>query len=59
MSKALDAQDRDMLYSMCSWGSYGVWRFADDIANSYRTTGDISANWESISKIYEIGRAHV
>ena len=38
---------------MCEWGLEKPWLWAPPIANSWRTTGDISDHWYSfIGKIY-------
>jgi alpha-galactosidase len=41
MSKALNATDRPMLYSLCNWGEDYVHTWGHTIANSWRMTGDI------------------
>nr|ASS36260.1 Gal48 [Glaciozyma antarctica] len=41
MSRALNATDRPILYSLCTWGQDNVWDWASTIANSYRISGDI------------------
>ena len=42
MGQALNKTGRPMLYSMCNWGMDGPWNFAPTIANSWRTSGDLS-----------------
>ena len=58
MSKALNATGRPIVYAICNWGKYKTcsqlsdinflkgqdqpWDFASTIANSWRTTGDIT-----------------
>ncbi|TIC24928.1 hypothetical protein E3Q10_03650 [Wallemia mellicola] len=42
MSQALNATGRPIVYAMCNWGEDGPWNFATTIANSWRTTGDIT-----------------
>lgn len=45
MSKALNATGRPIVYAMCNWGVDGPWNFATTIANSWRTSGDLSNVW--------------
>ncbi len=43
---------RDIVYSFCQYGNASVWEWAASLGgNSWRTTGDISANWKSMSGI--------
>ncbi|KAH8812421.1 alpha-galactosidase, partial [Xylogone sp. PMI_703] len=42
MGQALNKTGRPILYSMCNWGMDGPWNFATTIANSWRTSGDLS-----------------
>lgn len=42
MSDALRAAGRPIVLSMCEWGSNKPWRWARDIGNLWRTTGDIN-----------------
>lgn len=52
MRKALDRCDRDIVYSLCQYGMGNVWEWGEDVgANCWRTTGDISDNWGSMSGI--------
>lgn len=46
MSRALNATGRPILYSMCNWGEDGPWNFAQNIANSWRISGDIMDNFD-------------
>jgi len=41
MSRALNRTGRPILYSMCNWGEDQPWNFAQNIANSWRMSGDI------------------
>jgi alpha-galactosidase len=45
MGMALNATGRPFLYSLCNWGVDGPWNFAPTIANSWRTSGDLSNTW--------------
>ena len=47
ISKAIRATGRkDVRFNICRWAFPGTW--AADIAESWRTTGDIRANWKSV-----------
>ncbi|KAJ5437849.1 Alpha-galactosidase [Penicillium daleae] len=48
MGKALNATGRPILYSLCNWGSDGPWNFAPTIANSWRTSGDLTNVWDRV-----------
>ena len=48
MWNALNATGRPIYYSVCNWGEESVWEWGSTIANSWRTTGDISNNWASM-----------
>ena len=42
MGKALHATGRPIVYSLCQYGFYQVWRWGDSVGgNAWRTTGDI------------------
>ena len=50
IANAIKATGRtDVRLNICRWGFPGTW--AADIAESWRTTGDIRANWGSIRQI--------
>lgn len=51
MSSALMKQQKKIYFSMCEWGIEYPWEWAAPIANSWRTTGDISDNWYSFLEI--------
>jgi alpha-galactosidase len=52
MRNALDKTGRDILYSLCQYGMGDVWKWGGALgANSWRTTGDIQDNWNSLSGI--------
>ena len=43
---------RDIFYSFCQYGNAEVWKWGASLGgNSWRTTGDIQANWKSMSNI--------
>ena len=50
IANAIKATGRtDVRLNICRWAFPGTW--AADIAESWRTTGDIRANWKSVKKI--------
>ena len=49
IANAIRATGRKVRFNMCRWAFPGIW--AAGIAESWRTTGDIRANWESIRGI--------
>jgi len=52
MGDALRATGRPIVYSLCQYGREDVWKWGPDVGgNLWRTTGDISDRWESMSKI--------
>jgi alpha-galactosidase len=42
MRDAINAQGRPMLYSLCNWGHANVQIWANETAQSWRHSGDIS-----------------
>lgn len=53
MSIALMAQKKKIFFSMCEWGVEEPHKWAGELANSWRTTGDISDNWNSFVNILD------
>jgi alpha-galactosidase len=52
MRAALDQVDRDILFSFCQYGMGDVWTWGAGVGgNSWRTTGDITDTWASLSGI--------
>ena len=54
MRTALDSAGRDIVYSLCQYGMGNVWEWGASPqvgANSWRTTGDITDRWSSLSGI--------
>jgi alpha-galactosidase len=52
MRACLDAVDRDIVYSLCQYGLSEVWEWgAEAGGNLWRTTGDITDSWASMSGI--------
>eukprot|EP01100_Stratorugosa_tubuloviscum_P003332 TRINITY_DN1801_c1_g1_i3.p1 TRINITY_DN1801_c1_g1~~TRINITY_DN1801_c1_g1_i3.p1 ORF type:complete len:353 (-),score=165.89 TRINITY_DN1801_c1_g1_i3:106-1164(-) len=51
MRDALNSTGRPIFYSLCEWGEDDPATWAGDVGNSWRTTGDISDNWNSMLSI--------
>ncbi len=52
MREALDACGRDIVYSLCQYGMGDVWKWGKEVGgNCWRTTGDITDTWGSMSSI--------
>jgi len=52
MTQALSNADRDILFSFCQYGMGDVWKWGGETGgNSWRTTGDITDTWASMSTI--------
>jgi alpha-galactosidase len=54
MRASLDKVPRDIMYSLCQYGMGKVWEWGADPSirgNSWRTTGDITDTWRSLSSI--------
>jgi alpha-galactosidase len=52
MHQALLKTGRPIIYSLCQYGFDSVWQWGPDVgANLWRTTGDITANFDRISLI--------
>jgi len=52
MGKFLRAQPRDIVFSLCQYGMADVWNWGGSVnGNCWRTTGDITDTWRSMSKI--------
>ncbi len=50
MRAALDKAPRDIVFSLCQYGMGDVWTWGAEVGgNSWRTSGDISDNWRSLS----------
>ena len=46
MSKAIRAAGRPMIFSLCEWGQNKPWRWAKNVGQLWRTTGDIWAGFD-------------
>jgi alpha-galactosidase len=51
MRDALDKVDRPIVYAICEWGQSRPWEWAAGVGDLWRTTGDISDNWQSLRSI--------
>ena len=52
MRASLDKVPRDIIYSLCQYGWGNVWEWGAEVGgNSWRTTGDITDTWTSMSEI--------
>jgi alpha-galactosidase len=52
MGDALLNSGRTILYSLCQYGEHDVWKWGPLVGgNSWRTTGDISDKWDSMTRI--------
>ncbi|HEV2867224.1 MAG TPA: alpha-galactosidase, partial [Allosphingosinicella sp.] len=54
MSDALRSTGRDIVLSICEWGTSRPWLWAPNIGNLWRTTGDIWDHWEG-PRTYSLG----
>jgi alpha-galactosidase len=51
MGELLTKAPRDMIFSLCQYGNDKVWEWGAEVdGNSWRTTGDITDNWGSLSR---------
>lgn len=53
MEQALLATGRPIVYSICEWGVKDPYQWAPAISNLWRTTGDISDDWNSMINIVD------
>ncbi|KAK9780145.1 putative Glycoside hydrolase superfamily [Seiridium cardinale] len=49
MAHALKMTGRDIFFSLCQWGNQFPWLWADQLADSYRMSGDIHSSFASDS----------
>ena len=52
MRNALTATGRQIVFSICEWGSSAPWTWAASVGHLWRTTGDIQNNFNSVLSIY-------
>ena len=54
MHDALAAQSRDIVFSLCQYGSKDVWKWGHEVGgNLWRTTGDIEDTWRIVKEIID------
>ncbi len=58
MRDALLASGRPIVFSICEWGENQPWEWAPATGNLWRTTGDISDNWNSMLAIVNLSMQH-
>jgi alpha-galactosidase len=52
MRAALNQAQRDIVFSLCQYGMGNVWEWGAEVGgNCWRTTGDITDTWSSMSRI--------
>jgi alpha-galactosidase len=51
---ALAASGRDIVFSICEWGSNRPWEWAPAVGNLWRTTGDIADRWTSVLTLVDL-----
>jgi len=54
MRDALFTAGRPIVFSICEWGSTKPWTWAKDIGHLWRTTGDITDNWDSMIHLVDL-----
>jgi alpha-galactosidase len=53
MRDALFKAGRPIVFSLCEWGQNKPWEWAGPVGHLWRTTGDISDNWNSMIGIFD------
>jgi alpha-galactosidase len=53
MADALRQSGRDIVFSMCEWGTSKPWLWAQKVGNLWRTTGDISDDFGTKKKAHD------
>lgn len=51
---ALAASGRQIVFSICEWGSNQPWEWAPAVGNLWRTTGDIADRWSSVMTLVDL-----
>lgn len=59
MSRHLRATGRDILFSMCEWGSSKPWLWAQGTGHMWRSTGDIQDCWDCSTSWGGMGVTHI
>ena len=54
MRDALAASGRPIVFSLCEWGLDDPWKWAGNVGNLWRTTGDINPTWQRIMQILDL-----
>lgn len=54
MKNALAKQKREILYSLCIWGTADVFEWGNETAVNWRMSGDIQPHWKDIMRILNI-----
>ncbi|KAL9616886.1 MAG: hypothetical protein Q9160_008275 [Pyrenula sp. 1 TL-2023] len=54
MRDALAKQNRDILYSLCIWGTAGVFDWGNETAVSWRMSDDIAPTWSKVTHILNL-----
>ncbi|EFJ33749.1 hypothetical protein SELMODRAFT_83268 [Selaginella moellendorffii] len=54
MQEALAKTGRKIFFSICEWGVDDPAEWAPDVGNSWRTTGDITDTWKSMTTIADL-----
>lgn len=57
MRDALHSTSRAIFFSLCEWGQDNPATWAPNVGNSWRTTGDISDNWTSMTSRADLNNA--
>jgi chitodextrinase len=55
---ALASSGRSILFSICNWGVNSPWNWGPTTGNMWRTTGDISDNWNSMTSNLDSNAQH-
>ena len=55
---ALASSGRTILFSICNWGVNSPWNWGPTTGNMWRTTGDISDNWNSMTSNLDSSAQH-
>jgi alpha-galactosidase len=54
LGELLAKADRDLVFSLCQYGNQNVWEWGASVGgNSWRTTGDITDTWQSLTNIWD------
>ena len=60
MGEALDAVDRDIVYSICEWGESDPWRWGPNVGgHCWRVTDDAVAKWQTGEGEFGLGIADI